>query len=351
VASVAAIIFHPGAEPDAGPLTTTFAAIRERLAARHAASFQALGASPTIVDDLGEGETFGGRVRSIAADSGLDGLIVLGSGSIPLATTRDRRAFVEAAAGPAGHALANNRYSADVVAIAGARPLRSLPDVGTDNGLPRWLEGSGVRVDDLHRRWRLQVDLDSPLDALLADPVPTSGVLARAGIDVAPVQSTLAEVARVSLDPTCELLVAGRASAAGLAWLERSTRSRTRALVEERGFRTRVDSQRPVRSSIGLILDRDGPDALGPRLAELADAALIDTRVLLAHRFGADERGWPVAEDRFASDLLLPERIVDPWLRALTSSARDALIPVALGGHTLVGPGLRLALRTDPSWT
>ena len=71
----------------------------------------------------------------------------------------------------------------------------------------------------------------------------------------------------------------------------------------------------------------------------------MDTRVLLAHRHGADETSWPAAEDRFASDLLLPDGIRDPWLRALTTSARDSAIPVLLGGHTLVGPGVRLALR------
>jgi hypothetical protein len=58
-----------------------------------------------------------------------------------------------------------------------------------------------------------------------------------------------------------------------------------------------------------------------------------------------DERGWPAAEDRFASDLLLPEGIRDPWLRKLTRSAREAPIPVLLGGHSLVGPGVRLAIR------
>ena len=149
----------------------------------------------------------------------------------------------------------------------------------------------------------------------------------------------------MSGDRTAELVVAGRSSAGGLAWLERRTASRTRALIEERGFRTRPDGQRPVRSILGLLLDRDGPAAFGDRLTELGDAAVVDTRVLLAHRLGGDERRWPNAEDRFASDLLLPERIADPWLSALTASARDAAIPIVLGGHNLVGPGLRLALR------
>src|SRR5205823_6342228 len=110
-------------------------------------------------------------------------------------------------------------------------------------------------------------------------------------------------------DPAAELVVAGRMSAGGLRWLERSTASRTRALVEERGFRTRADGQRPVASTLGLLLDHDGPAALGTLLARLGDGALIDTRVLLAHRCGSDERRWPAAEDRFASDLLLPDRI------------------------------------------
>jgi hypothetical protein len=85
----------------------------------------------------------------------------------------------------------------------------------------------------------------------------------------------------------------------------------------------------------------------------LADAAIVDSRVLLAHRLGADEHGWPSAEDRFASDLLLPERIADGWLRELTQAALASRIPILLGGHSLVGPGVRLLLgrRRVRSWT
>jgi len=80
---------------------------------------------------------------------------------------------------------------------------------------------------------------------------------------------------------------------------------------------------------------------LGAILGELADGAIVDTRVLLADRLGADEAGWPAAEDRFAADLLRADAVADPWLRALTAAAAAAPIPVLPGSHTLVGPGIR----------
>ena len=77
---------------------------------------------------------------------------------------------------------------------------------------------------------------------------------------------------------------------------------------------------------------------------KLADAAVIDSRVLMAHRFGPGETAWPAAEDRFASDLLLWPAVADPWLRAFTASAAAPATsaPILLGGHTLVNGGLRL---------
>lgn len=297
-----------------------------------------------------DGRPFGSRLTSFLAARRPGGVIVLGSGAIPLATLADRRAFVVAAASRRRAALANNRFSADVVAIAMADDLSAAEALATDNALPRWLsEVAGYEVDDLRRRWRLGFDIDGPLDVLLLGPRPwvpaaPDGVCDR-------VVERLTAVRAVGGDPRAELVVTGRMAAAGLAWVERSTASRTRALVEERGFRTRPSTQRPVRSSLGLLLDRDGPESLGAILAELGDAAFIDTRVLFAHRFGVEDQGWPSAADRFASDLLLHERIADDWLRALTRSAATARIPIVLGGHSLVGPGLRLALGKARPWT
>jgi hypothetical protein len=340
---VAARIFH--FEPDdPGPLTRLLIDARRDLAARHAAFFERAGATDVrIVSGSPDDTSFGARLRAELPRAG--GLVVLGSGAIPLATGSDIQRFIDAASETGRTALANNRYSADVIAISDAAPLRDVPDLPSDNALPRWLEEiAGFAVSDRSTTYRLQVDYDSPLDLILAGGHDDDALT--------PAREALRAVAAVAANPRAELFIAGRTSTTTLRWAERRLPARTRALVEERGLRASTDlavadapQQRPPRSLLGHLLDADGAGALGAVVADLADAALIDTRVLLAHRLGPDERAWPPPEDRFASDLLLPDRIGDRWLRTLTDAAQDAAVPIALGGHTLVGPGLRLALR------
>jgi hypothetical protein len=360
---VTVVVLAPAAGPDAGPVARVLDAARDALGEAHRAAFLAAGADHAVVHREPPDDTpFGTRLRRLTAAlpaTGPHGLVVLSAGSIPLATAADRRAFVAAAADDRASALANVGASADAIAIAcAATALRDLPDLATDNTLPRWLaEVAGIPVRDLAARRRLAMDVDSPLDLLLLERAPAARLrrlATQAGItdaDADPVRSRLAALRARAADPAAELLVAGRMSSAEVRWLERRTRSRTRALIEERGLRTaslgpllgRANRRAPY-TVLGALLERDGAGSLGDHVSAMADGALIDTRVLIAHRVGADERAWPADEDRFASDLLLPDRITDPWLGALTQAAVEAPVPILFGGHSLVGPGLRLAL-------
>jgi len=357
---VTVVILAPAAAHAAGPLETHLDAIRGALAVRHAARFAAAGADAVVVHrELPDDTLFGARLRRLLRDHGSGGIVVLGAGSLPLATDEDRRAFVDAARATEPAALANNAFSADAVAIACATDaLRDLPDeLSSDNVLPRWLaEVAGVPVRDLRARRDLAFDVDTPLDVLLlatadraaGDPLDLPSL---PDGDVAAVQERLLAMRALAGDPAAELLVAGRIAGADLRAIERGTRARTRVLIEERGLRTASlaaqrgrPNRRPPRSLLGRLLERDGPERLGELVADHADGALIDTRVLLAARTGADEAGWPQPEDRFASDLLRPELVRDPWLRDLTAAAAGARVPILLGAHTLVGPGAVLAL-------
>lgn len=337
-------ILHPEPGPGAGPLTRATAAARLEVAERHVRGFLASGATRArVIAGPPDDRPFGARLRDLAANLGDGGLIVLGSGAIPLATVGDRHELVEVARAAEPRALTNNRYSADVVALARARStLRDVPELESDNALPRWIEElAGIPVADRRSRWRLGVDIDGPLDMVLLGGRWRSGL---AETDTAATRAAIVALRSIVEDPRAELVITGRLSAANVGWLEARTASRTRALIEERGLRTRRVGQRPAASVLGALLDRDGPASLAEHLARLGEAAIVDTRVLLAHRFGADEARWPSAEDRFASDLLLSSRVADQWLRELTASAIAAPVPILLGGHTLVGPGLRLAL-------
>jgi hypothetical protein len=354
VPSVAVRILHAEASPSAGPLSAGLAAVRHDLAGRLAEAFRSAGADDVaIVRGAADDTPFGARLGGLLDDAGRGGLIIVGSGSLAIARPVDLRPLIVAAALDRPAVVANNRYSADVVAVARARyVLRDVPtDLGSDNALPAWIQDNmGLAVDDLRGRWRLAVDVDTPLDAIL--------VGAAAPSDGSPVAERLAAVAAVMRDRRAELIVAGRTSARTMRWLERRTACRVRVVVEERGVKAAATARRragddarpkdrPPASVLGALLESIGAVALGTTVGRFADGALIDSRVLFAHRLGADERAWPSEEDRFASDLLLVDRVADPWLKVLTSAAVAAPVPVVLGGHTLVGPGVRLVAR----WT
>ena len=339
------IILHPPPEGD-GPLTTLLHDARDRLAERHARLFAAAGATSVVVDRRPTVATFGARLDEIAG-SAQGGVALLGAGAVPLLRMADARRLVAAARGTGPVALTNSRYSSDVLAVGDAGLLRGLRGVLNDNVLPRRLAERGVAVAELPGRDRLAIDLDAPLDLALLALLPSCprelrDLAAAADLRI----PRLAEVRAVAAGPAAELLVFGRSSSRTLTWLERETACRVRFLAEERGLRTAPATQRPARSTLGLLLAAHGPEALGSIVADLADGAILDTRVLIADRFGRDEGTWPSAEDRFASDLLQPGAVADPWLRALTSSAVEAATPLVLGGHSIVGPGLRWLIGT-----
>ncbi len=153
-----------------------------------------------------------------------------------------------------------------------------------------------MTVAEMPARDRLAMDLDTPLDLALLALMPG---IPRTLRELAAIEDLrvprLAEIRAVAADRQAELLIFGRTSSRGLTWLERHTACRIRFLSEERGLRTAPVDQRPSRASLGRLIDARGPEALASIVAELADGAILDSRVLLADRFGRDERGWPRA--------------------------------------------------------
>jgi hypothetical protein len=254
---------------------------------------------------------------------------------------------------------ANNRYSADAFVVAGnpEAAISALESAESDNVAVRVLEEAGFASRDLRDRPWSRFDADTPLDLALlrlagrlSGARPLERTLA-SFLEMATLPGGrrleiphLAEIAAVMRDRNGELLVAGRIPAATLARLETETACRVRAYVEERGMRSARSA--PPRSLLAGIARRLGPAGLVAELASLADAVILDSRVVMAALAGsAESASWPPDEERFASDFGDVARIATPWLRELAEAAAGAKVPFLLGGHGLVSDGLRVLVE------
>lgn len=303
---------------------------------------------PGVELDADEGPYhFGRRLAAVIRRHNLSSIIYMGGGSLPLLTPDTFAAIAKAL--DRGVAVTNNTYSSDLVAfpltsVAQApgpeQILAAIEPVGRDNGLARVLsERAGLNVEPLPRAIETQMDIDSPTDLAVLSLAGLGGARLRAYLDAVDMDlDPYLRLLPLFLDTNAQLLVAGRAGSHTWAYLERETACRVRLFAEERGMEAegRADNG-TARSLLGFYLESAGLDRFFGTLAELADAAVLDTRVLLAHK-----RIHASREDRFLSDLGRYREITDPFLRDFTGAALEAPIPLLLGGHSLMSGGLML---------
>jgi hypothetical protein len=308
------------------------------------------------VDDDAQPFHFGQRLGGVIQRHGLESVLCLGAGGVPLLSAEDLAGIALRLQG--GGAVTNNPYSADLTGFpVTPQAVAAAALAGRDNALPRVLESrTDVLVESLARTVATQFDIDTPADlAALAVAVgsslPGPGPRLAACLDrLAPETGRYRAIASMLTDRTKQVLVAGRVGSHAWSYLESETACRVRLVAEERGMEAEGRAARgEARSLVGLYLDAVGTGRFFSRLPELCDGAIIDTRVILAHEALDVSR-----EDRFLSDMGVPEDIRNPFLRDFTAAALSAPVPVLLGGHSLVSGGLMLLnelawSRQDPA--
>ncbi|GIW13607.1 MAG: hypothetical protein KatS3mg062_1046 [Tepidiforma sp.] len=296
------------------------------------------------VDPPGEPFVYRERLGRLIERYGLERPAVMGSGSVPLLGPDEFALVVEQLQARDARFVTNNFYSADLTGWTPGSAFARLGAVPRDNLLPRLLrDEAGLAPVMLPRTTATQFDLDTPTDlAVLGLVRGVDPGLAMAAGEVAGLTERLRGVMPLLCDRSAELVVAGRVGSQAWQYLERETACRVRMFSEERGLATAPEGHRP-RSLLGFLLEEVGPERFFQRLAELGDAAVIDTRVIEAHLGIA-----PTREDRFQSDLGAWEEVREPELRRFTKAAMEAPLPVILGGHSLVSGGL-MALN-DAAW-
>jgi hypothetical protein len=289
---------------------------------------------------------FGRRLAALVRDRGIERPVYAGAGGVPLLRGDDLAAIARRLAEADDLVIANNYFSADLVALTPGSALDRIELPATDNFLPRLLhDQAGLASEPLPRRSATQFNIDSPADLAILKVAGGAGPNLSRFLDgfeanVEPYRRLM----RALVDTTAEVLVAGRVGSQAWSYLERETACRIRLYSEERGMQAaNRDATGAARSLLAFHLREVGSARFFAELAELADVACIDTRPLLAHLGVRASRA-----DRFWSDLGCAERIEEPFLRELTQAAADAPLPVIFGGHSLVSGGLMLL--TEAAW-
>ena len=292
---------------------------------------------------------FGEALRSLCREHGLERVVYVGGGAMPLGAEGDLRDLALAVSGRAECVVANNLYSADIAAFYPASVLERIEVPATDNDLA-WLLHfrAGLPFAPMPRTLTTQFDIDTPTDvgalwwAAGVPPLKTAigsqlwGVLERVPGEMPRLAEKIERAYKVMATRRAEVLVAGRVSSWVWRRLETNLPCQTRIVSEERGMRASGREERgEVRSLLGLYADAAGVEGLIRAIEQTCDAAFVDTRVLFAHH-GLH----PAPLDRFASDALMWELISDPWVREFTEMAMSASVPSGLGGHSLVSGGV-----------
>lgn len=297
-----------------------------------AGAFRGKGAS--ILPARSDPFHFGRELKQIVDEKKLDRVCTIGAGAGALMTTDELRALREDLESSEALVLSNNSYSADLVAFTPAAALDAIDLPATDNPLPRRLhQQAGLSSRQLEKSAATLLDVDTPTDAALLVRHPKCPAELRA---MPAWQNVLSDridaLMRLVTTPDKELLVAGRVGAPVWTFIESQTACRVRMLAEERGMQAAGrDVSGEARSALGFLYQLVGPREFFKRMSELCDGMLFDMLVLFAHL------GWrPGAEERFASYLLMADRIKTKPIREFTEAARDAPFPLLLGGHTLV---------------
>jgi hypothetical protein len=234
--------------------------------------------------------------------------------------------------------ITNNLYSTDFIAFSPADIINSIEPFNNDNEIA-WILRNNYNFYDisLPKNAATQLDIDTPIDLLTIKNHPALSKNIKNYIESLNINTTkIEEALKYFAIEDSNVIIAGRTNSTVWSFLENNTVCRVRFFAEERGMRASGRQKREeVHSLLGFFIQEFGIKKFFEVINQVADAAFIDSRVILSHF-----KMWPSANDRFYSDLLKPEKISNPFLREFTYEAIDASIPIVLGGHSLVSGGL-----------
>ena len=303
-----------------------------------ASQLQSTAVEVVLDREIGAPFHFGRRLQDVVQDYRLEKVLYMGGASAPLISSAEIHYLREILEQNEGVLLANNYYSADIVGFAPGQALSSVSLPPIDNTLAFALSNEGgLRWVPVQRTLGLNFDVDTPTDIMIMSVHPAMGV--HTGQAVQKLNwdfHRYKAIKNLLSDPNGEMVIYGRVGSNLFQYLDANTRCRLRLYSEERGMKALGrDTRGEVKALMGRLIDNLGFKNFFDFLAEIAQGAVLDTRVLFEYF-----RWQLTSTERFASDLGEVDLISHPELKEFTRAALEAPIPILLGGHSLVAGGL-----------
>lgn len=303
-----------------------------------ASQLQSTAVEVVLDREIGAPFHFGRRLQDVVQDYRLEKVLYMGGASAPLISSAEIHYLREILEQNEGVLLANNYYSADIVGFAPGQALSSVSLPPIDNTLALALSNEGgLRWVPVQRTLGLNFDVDTPTDIMIMSVHPAMGV--HTGQAVQKLNwdfHRYKAIKNLLSDPNGEMVIYGRVGSNLFQYLDANTRCRLRLYSEERGMKALGrDTRGEVKALMGRLIDNLGFKNFFDFLAEIAQGAVLDTRVLFEYF-----RWQLTSTERFASDLGEVDLISHPELKEFTRAALEAPIPILLGGHSLVAGGL-----------
>lgn len=293
-----------------------------------------------VIFDEGDEEPFhfGGHLWALVQRYRLEKIVYMGGAAAPLVHSAELKYIREILEENERILVVNNFYSADIVGFAPGRLLGEIKLPSIDNTLALALSSdTGVRWMALQRSLGLNFDMDTPADLLIMSVHPDLGPYTKEAVKELHWDFTRYDaIKRLLGDPQGELVLYGRIGSNLFQYLDSHTRCRLRLFSEERGLKALGrDKRGEVISLLGRLAEELGFTGFFEFLGEIAQGAVLDSRVLFEHFH------WELTPaERFASDLGELDLIPHMGLREFTAAALEAPIPILLGGHSLVTGGI-----------
>lgn len=281
----------------------------------------------------------GQTLSDIVSQYSLQSLLYFGGGSAPLLEDEELVEIIDLMTSAEGVVVTNNQFASDWAGVMPASIISKWSERLPQDNMLGWVLSTeaGLALHTSSPSASSRLDIDTPADLLTLRLHPGTKkclrqILHSLPLDTGRMEAVLAILSR----PASQVLIAGRLGPEPWRALNQVTHCWLRVVSEERGM---VSSGRLARGTVYSILadylQQVGIQQFVDTLAEQVQAAIIDSRVMMAHH-----GRWPPKDDRFASDLGLVERIKDPWLREFTGVIEGARIPILLGGHGLLSGDL-----------